>query len=61
MRIPPAIAFALNVVALGAAILGGAYAWVVVLAIALPFTANRAWRWWRREHPGRDSWRPPVA
>jgi hypothetical protein len=57
MRIPPPIGVALNV----GALVGGAYGWVVLLGIALPFSARRAWRSWRREDPGRDSWRPPVT
>jgi Flp pilus assembly protein TadD len=61
MKIPPPIALALHVTALAAALAGGAWFWVVVLAIGLPFNAVRAWRGWRRTHPGRDSWRPPPA
>jgi hypothetical protein len=61
LRIPPPIALTLNVVALDGAIAGAAGGWVVLLTIALPFSARRARRWWRREHPARGSWRPPAT
>jgi tetratricopeptide (TPR) repeat protein len=61
MQIPPPIALLLNVVAFAAAVGGRSGGWTILLGIGLPFSAWRAWRWWRRRHPGRRSWRPPDA
>lgn len=50
-KIPPPYALLLNIAA-GVAI--------PLLWIGVPFSAWRAWRWYRREHPGSGSWRPPA-
>ena len=60
-RIPAPLALALNAVLLPAAIVARLGLWIALLGIGLPFSIRRTWRWWRREHPGRDSWRPPAA
>jgi hypothetical protein len=49
-RIPPPYALALNIAA-------GLV--VPLLLIGVPFSAWRAWRWYRRMNPGSGSWRPP--
>jgi hypothetical protein len=61
MRIPPPVALLMLTALLAAAISGGVWFWVVVLAITEPFMLRRTWRWWRLAHPGRGSWRPPVT
>jgi tetratricopeptide (TPR) repeat protein len=57
--IPPPVAFLLD---LGLVAVLAAERSVVVLAflITLPMTATRAWRWWRRRHPGQGSWAPSA-
>jgi len=50
-RIPPSAALVINIAA-GIA--------VPILLIGVPFSAWRAWRSYRRAHPGRGSWRPPT-
>lgn len=50
-RIPPPAALLVNVV-VGIAL--------PILLVGVPFSAWRAWRWYRRLHPGARSWRPPA-
>ena len=50
-KIPPPYALLINI-GLGLA--------VPVLLIGVPFSAWRAWRWYRRAHPSSSSWRPPA-
>jgi tetratricopeptide (TPR) repeat protein len=38
---------------------GGLAAWAAVLALNLPFSTVRAYRWWRIWHPPSSSWVPP--
>jgi hypothetical protein len=59
-RLPPPILLAANLVLLVAAIAGPVRFWVVAFGLALPFSARRTHRWWRRRHPGASSWRPPA-
>jgi Flp pilus assembly protein TadD len=50
-RVPPPYALLINI---GVGLL------VPLLLLGVPFSAWRAWRWYRRAHPGRSSWRPPA-
>jgi hypothetical protein len=49
-RVPPPGALAMNVAAAVA---------FPLLALGIPFSAWRTWRWYRRRHPARGSWRAP--
>ncbi len=49
-KVPPPYALLLNI---GIGLL------VPLLLLGVPFSAWRAWRWYRREYPGSGSWRPP--
>lgn len=60
-RLPPPVAAAGNAGLLALAIAAQARFWMIVLAIGLPFSLLRTWRWWRLGHPGAGSWRPPGA
>jgi tetratricopeptide (TPR) repeat protein len=59
-RQPPPLLLGLNVAFLLLAIAAGLAIWILALTIALPFSALRTWRWYRRRHPGAGSWRPPA-
>jgi len=59
-QLPAPLLLALNVVFLALAITAGLAVWSVALAIAVPFSVMRCWRWYRRRHPGASSWRPPA-
>jgi Flp pilus assembly protein TadD len=50
-KVPPPYALLINI---GAGLLAP------LLLLGVPFSAWRAWRWYRREHPGSGSWRPPA-
>ena len=50
-KIPPPYALLINI-GLGLA--------VPLLLLGVPFSAWRAWRWYRRTHPSSSSWRPPA-
>jgi tetratricopeptide (TPR) repeat protein len=58
MRLPPPVLLTANVALLGAAIATPVVFWIVAFGLALPFSARRALRWWRRRHPPASSWRP---
>jgi tetratricopeptide (TPR) repeat protein len=60
-QLPAPLLLAANVFFLGVAIAGLLAFWIVALGLALPFSAIRTWRWYRRRRPGTGSWRPPVA
>lgn len=69
-RVPAPVALALNAVgfavvlpgALDASADGGSSpVWAIAFGVGLPFSVLRSWRWWRRRHPARDSWRRPVG
>ena len=51
-RVPAPGALAINV---GAAVI------FPLLALGIPFSVWRTWRWYRREYPGRASWQPPPS
>ncbi len=59
-RLPAPILLAANVALLVAAVATPIVFWIVALGLALPFSARRTYKWWRRRHPGADSWRPPT-
>jgi tetratricopeptide (TPR) repeat protein len=58
-RLPPELALVLNVALFALVLVAGSTIWSVVLGLALPVSGQRAWKAWRRAHPGRGSWRPP--
>ncbi len=58
-RLPPELALLLNVALFVLVVIAGSAIWAVLLGLALPVSGQRAWKAWRRAHPGRDSWRPP--
>jgi Flp pilus assembly protein TadD len=63
-RLRPDVALLLNVVLFVLVLVVGNSAsriWAVLLGLALPASAQRAWKAWRRSHPGQSSWRPPEG
>jgi Flp pilus assembly protein TadD len=59
-RVSPPVALLANAGVVALAARGGATGLMVVFGLALPMSTRRVWRWYRREHPGASSWRPPV-
>jgi tetratricopeptide (TPR) repeat protein len=59
-KLPAPLLLAANLLLFAGALAGVLVVWAFVLGIALPFSLMRTWRWFRRRHPGADSWRPPA-
>jgi Flp pilus assembly protein TadD len=60
-RLRPEIALLLHVTVFVLVLVAGSKIWAVVIGLAIPLSIQRAWKAWRRTHPGRDSWRPPET
>jgi tetratricopeptide (TPR) repeat protein len=59
-RVSPPVALLVNVGIVALAVTGGAVVAMTLFGLALPMSAWRVWRWYRREHPSASSWRPPA-
>ena len=58
-RLPPPVALVLNAGLLAATVAARLGVFAVLLAVSLPFSVRRGFRWWRRTRPAAASWRPP--